>query len=69
MNDIVKDVVTNKLYLDSRKNLFLEFSVGDKRMVSPNIHPFSLIDMIASETQMRDLDDVITNDINYHVFY
>ena len=69
MNEIVKDVVTNKLYLDSRKNLFLEFSVGDKRMVSPNIHPFSLIDMIASETQATDLNNVTTNDINYHVFY
>ena len=69
MNEIVKDVVTNKIYLDSRKNLFLESSVGDKRMVSPNIHPFSLIDMIASETQATDLNNVTTNDINYHVFY
>ena len=66
MNDIVKDVVQNKLYLDSRKNLFLETSKGNRRIISPNIHPFNLVDMIASETESTDN---ITDGINYHLFY
>ena len=48
--DVVEDVLTNKVYLDSRKNIFLEPSRSEMRLVSPNVHPFDLISYVASES-------------------
>lgn len=66
MNDIIKDVLRNNLYLDSRKNLFLEKSKGNMRIISPNIHPFDLVDMVTSETEATN---DITDGLNYFLFY
>ena len=50
LSDIVEDVMTSKKYLGTSKDLFIEPTVGVRKLVVPNIHPFSLIKNIVKES-------------------
>ena len=51
INNIVEDVLTSKFYIHSNKDLFIEPTVGIKKMVVPNMHPFKLINLLKREAQ------------------
>jgi len=51
IDNIVKDVLTSKFYINSNKDLFIEPTVGIKKMVVPNMHPFKLINQLKREAQ------------------
>ena len=51
INNIVEDVLTSKFYINSNKDLFIEPTVGIKKMVVPNMHPFKLINQLKREAQ------------------
>ena len=47
---IVEDLLTNKFYINSRKDLFIEPTFGIRKIVAPNHHPFKLINHLKRET-------------------
>jgi len=49
IDKIVIDVLQNEKYLNSKKNLFVEETVGVRKMVAPNNHPFTFVQKLASE--------------------
>ena len=44
-------MLTSKFYINSNKDLFIEPTVGIKKMVVPNMHPFKLINQLKREAQ------------------
>jgi hypothetical protein len=51
IDTIVEDVLTSKFYINTNKDLFIEPSIGIKKMVVPNMHPFKLINLLKRETK------------------
>ena len=49
INDIVQDVLQNESYLNTKKDLFIEGTVGVRKIVAPSDHPFALINKLATE--------------------
>ena len=49
INDIVQDVLQNENYLNTKKDLFIEGTVGVRKIVAPSDHPFALINKLATE--------------------
>ena len=47
---IVEDLLTNKFYINSKKDLFIEPTSGIRKIVAPNHHPFKLINHLKRET-------------------
>ena len=43
-DQIVKSVMENEKYLNTKKDLFLEPTLGIRKILSPSFHPFHLID-------------------------
>jgi len=49
IDKIVTDVLQNERYLNSKKDLFIEETVGVRKMVAPNNQPFTFVQKLASE--------------------
>ena len=49
IDEIVEDVVRNELFVNSRKPLFIEPTVGIKRIVAPNKNPYGIIQMLKKQ--------------------
>ena len=49
IDEIVEDVVRNELFVNSRKPLFIEPTVGIKRIVAPNKNPYGIIQMLKQQ--------------------
>ena len=49
IDNIVEDLLTNKYYINSNKDLFIEPTTGIRKMVVPNMHPFKLINLLKRE--------------------
>ena len=50
IDKIVIDVLQNERYLNSKKDLFIEGTVGVRKMIAPNNQPFTFIQKLASES-------------------
>ena len=51
ISTIVEDALTNDLYVQTKKELFIEPTKGIRKIVSPNLHPYALIKHLALEAQ------------------
>ena len=51
ISDIVEDALVNPLYVQTEKNLYIEPTKGIRKIVSPNLHPYTLIKNLAMEAQ------------------
>jgi len=51
ISTIVEDALTNDLYIQTEKELFIEPTKGIRKIVSPNVHPYTLIGNLALEAQ------------------
>jgi|TARA_R110001592_G_scaffold357096_1_gene659814 hypothetical protein len=51
ISTIVKDILENPLYIQTEKKLFIEPTKGIRKIVSPNLHPYTLIKNLATEAQ------------------
>ncbi|MAJ66263.1 MAG: hypothetical protein CMI76_03140 [Candidatus Pelagibacter sp.] len=49
IDTIVEDLLTNKFYINSRKDLFIEQTSGIRKIVAPNHHPFRIINHLKRE--------------------
>ncbi len=49
-SDIVKAILKSSMFIDSRKKIHLEDSVGAKRHVAPNVHPFIFINHLMKDS-------------------
>lgn len=49
LDKIVIDVLQNERYLNSKKDLFIEETIGVRKLVAPNSFPFTFIQKLASE--------------------
>ena len=54
ISTIVEDALTNDLYVQTKKELFIEPTKGIRKIVSPNVHPYKLIQNLALEAQSLD---------------
>ena len=61
IDTIVEDVLTSKFYINTNKDLFIEPSIGIKKMVVPNMHPFKLINLLKSDLVIIIITPVIEN--------
>jgi hypothetical protein len=50
IDNIAEDILTNTKYIDSKKDLFIEPTVGIRRMVIPNLHPYHALKNMATES-------------------
>ena len=50
LSDIVEDVMTSEKYLGTSKDLFIESTIGIRKLVAPNIRPYSFIKDIVKES-------------------
>ena len=51
ISDIVRDALVNPLHIQTEKNLYIEPTKGIRKIVSPNVHPYTLIKHLATEAQ------------------
>ena len=49
IDNIAIDVIQNSSYINSKKDLFVEETVGVRRLISPNSNPFTFIQKLSSE--------------------
>ena len=54
ISTIVEDALINDLYVQTKKELFIEPTKGIRKIVSPNVHPYKLIENLALEAQSLD---------------
>ena len=45
---IVEDILTGTNFINTKKNIFIEPTKGNRRIVVPNMHPFNIINNLAS---------------------
>ena len=50
IDNIAEDILTNTKYIDSKKDLFIEPTVGIRRMVIPNLNPYHALKNMAIES-------------------
>ena len=50
IDKIVRDVLQNERYINSKKRIFVEGTVGIRKMVAPNSAPFTFLQKLASES-------------------
>ena len=60
---IVEDILTGTNFINTKKNIFIEPTKGNRRIVVPNMHPFNIINNLASESES------VVNPSNYHLFF
>ena len=49
IDNIAIDVIQNSKYINSKKDLFIEETVGVRKIISPNSNPFTFIQKLSSE--------------------
>jgi len=54
IDNIVEDSLKNERYLDTSKDIFIEPTVGIRKMVVPNFHPYNLIKVLATESISKE---------------
>jgi hypothetical protein len=54
ISTMVKDALTNDLYIQTKKDLFIEPTKGVRKIVSPNLHPYMFIQNLALEAQSAE---------------
>ena len=54
ISTMVKDALTNDLYIQTKKDLFIEPTKGVRKIVSPNLHPYTFIQNLALEAQSAE---------------
>ena len=54
ISTMVKDALTNSLYIQTEKKVFIEPTKGVRKIVSPNLHPYGFIKYLATEAQSSD---------------
>jgi hypothetical protein len=54
ISTMVKDALTNSLYIQTEKKVFIEPTKGVRKIVSPNLHPYGFIKHLATEAQSSD---------------
>ena len=50
VDNIVEDILTNELLINTNKEIDIEPTVGNRRIVVPNVQPFQLIKRLARES-------------------
>ena len=50
IDKIVKDVLQNERYINSKKDLYIEGTIGVRKMIAPNNQPFTFVQKLASES-------------------
>ena len=50
IDKIVIDVLQNERYLNSKKKLFIEGTVGTRKFIAPNSYPFTFVQKLATES-------------------
>ena len=51
IHNIIDNVLRDKRYINTDKNIFLEQTSGIRKVVSPNLHPFDFIKNLVNEAQ------------------
>ena len=51
---IAEDILTNERYLNTKKDLFIEPTVGIRKMVVPNLHPYDALTKLATESISKE---------------
>jgi hypothetical protein len=54
ISTMVEDALTNELYIQTKKDLFIEPTKGVRKIVSPNLHPYMFIQNLALEAQSAE---------------
>jgi len=54
ISTMVEDALTNNLYIQTKKELFIEPTKGVRKIVSPNLHPYMFIQNLALEAQSAE---------------
>jgi hypothetical protein len=54
ISTMVEDALTNDLYIQTKKDLFIEPTKGVRKIVSPNLHPYMFIQNLALEAQSAE---------------
>ena len=62
-DQIVKSVMENEKYLNTKKDLFLEPTLGIRKILSPSFHPFHLIKQLTRESMSAK------NDSPHYLFF
>ena len=60
---IAEDILTNEKYLNTKKDLFIEPTVGIRKMVVPNLHPYDALTKLATESISKE------NGSPHYLFY
>jgi len=63
VDNIAEDILTNERYLDTKKDLFIEPTSGIRRMVVPNLHPYDILRILATESISKE------NGSPHYLFY
>jgi len=62
-DQIVKSVMENKKYINTKKDLYIEPTLGIRKILSPNFHPFHLIKQLTRESMSAE------NDSPHYLFF
>ena len=62
-DQIVKSVMENKKYINTKKDLYVEPTLGIRKILSPNFHPFHLIKQLTRESMSAE------NDSPHYLFF
>ena len=54
IDNITEDIFTNERYLNTKKDLFIEPTIGIRRVVVPNLHPYDIISNLATESISKE---------------
>jgi len=63
-SDVVKKIFQDETYLNSKKNLTIEKTIENQKVIVPNMHPFSAIQMLSQRSVSETNDNAST-----YVFY
>ena len=50
IQNIVYDLMKNESYISSNKDVYVDATLGSRKIVAPNVHPYSLIDKLKRES-------------------
>ena len=50
IQDIVLDVMYNENFIATKKNVYADATLGSRKIVAPNVHPYTLIDKLKRES-------------------
>ena len=62
-DQIVKSIMENQKYINTKKNLYIEPTLGIRKILSPNFHPYHLIKQLTRESMSAK------NDSPHYLFF